>query len=247
MSSTLQTRKLSTTHKISRVWLVVLAGPVLFLFSIVLASIYFSVATQGNVAVIPGLVAASTPYQLVLVQLSLFFILHWALRGDGLAWKDIGWKINQGQQLWREMLIGAIPGAALGLLYVSVIAPRMGEVQRALGDYVPAGELLPALGSAMIPFFIANMVFAPFVEESIYRGYALTRWFERFSKPAAILLSCASFGLLHWAGGFWYMLLTGFVAGGLFAGLYTARRNVIAPYTAHLMLNVIEFLFIAMK
>jgi hypothetical protein len=34
------------------------------------------------------------------------------------------------------------------------------------------------------------------------------------------------------------------VAGGLFAGLYTARKNMIAPYAAHLALNVVEFLII---
>ncbi len=40
------------------------------------------------------------------------------------------------------------------------------------------------------------------------------------------------------------MLLTGLVAGGLFAGLYMARKNVIAPFAAHLALNVVEFLFV---
>jgi hypothetical protein len=30
----------------------------------------------------------------------------------------------------------------------------------------------------------------------------------------------------------------------LFAGLFTARRNLLAPFAAHLALNVVEFLFI---
>jgi len=34
------------------------------------------------------------------------------------------------------------------------------------------------------------------------------------------------------------MLLTGFVAPGLFAGLYTARKNIIAHFEAYLALNV---------
>ena len=130
------------------------------------------------------------------------------------------------------------------LLYLFLISPLMTAVQRSIGDYVPAGELLTSLGAALIPFFLANVVLAPFVEENIYRGYALTRLFRRFSKPVAILISCAFFGLLHWAGGFWYILLTGALAGGLFAGLFTARRNLIASYAAHLSLNVVEFLFV---
>jgi uncharacterized protein len=244
MKSFPQTKAIITTPTLGRVWLVLLVGPALFLLGIVLASIYFGVATQGDVDAIPGLVAASTPYQLVAIQILLFFILHWAMQGDQLTWNDIGWKTVAGQQLWREVLIGIAPGAVLGMVYVRVLSPWLTSLQQSLGDYVPAGELLPTLGVAMLPFLIANVVLAPFVEENIYRGYALTRLFGRFSTPLAILLSCFFFGLLHWAGGIWYILMTGILAGGLFAGLYTARKNMIAPFAAHLALNSVEFLFI---
>lgn len=244
MNADTQEEKLKTAPKLGRVWIVLLAGPVLYLLGILAASIYFGFATQGDVAAIPGLVAASTPYQLVVIQLLLFFVLRWAMRRDGLSWEGIGWITAEGQKTWREALIGVAPGAVLGLLYVFILSPLMTAVQRSLGDYVLAGELLTSLGAAIIPFFLANVVLAPFVEENIYRGYALTRLFGRFSKPVAILISCTFFGLLHWAGGFWYILLTGALAGGLFAGLFTARKNLIAPYAAHLALNVVEFLFV---
>ena len=58
------------------------------------------------------------------------------------------------------------------------------------------------------------------------------------------LQSCLFFGLLHWTGGFWYILLTGFVAGGIFAALFLWRRNIVATYAAHLALNLVEFLFV---
>ena len=89
-----------------------------------------------------------------------------------------------------------------------------------------------------------NVLFAPFVEEGIYRGYGLTRLFEKFSKPIAIILSCFFFGILHWTGGFWYILLTGIVAGGLLAWLRVWRKNIIAPFAAHLALNLVETIFI---
>jgi hypothetical protein len=228
----------------SRVWMVVLAGPLLFLISILLTSIYFGFVTQGDIAAIPELVAASTPYQLVVIQVILFFILRWAMQRDGLSWMAIGWRISAEQKTWREALIGAVPGAWLGVLYVTILSPGLTRLQQSVGDYMPAGELLPTLGSALLPFFIANVILAPWVEENIYRGYALTRWLGRYRKPVAILLSCLTFGLLHWAGGFWYMLLTGLAAGGLFAGLYVWRKNMLAPYAAHLTLNVVEFLFV---
>jgi membrane protease YdiL (CAAX protease family) len=233
-----------TTSKLNRVWLVLSAGPLLFLLGMLAASITYGFATQGDVDAIPQMVAASMPYQLVIIQILLFFILRWAMKRDGLTWPGIGWAMASGQRAWRESLIGGLSGAALGLLYVIYLAPGLTWVQGALGDYVPAGEILATLGAAALPFFIANVVLAPFVEESLYRGYALTRLSRRFSQPVAILISCLFFGLLHWAGGFWYMLLTGFLAGGLFAGLFTMRRNMLAPFAAHLALNVVEFSFI---
>jgi hypothetical protein len=54
---------------LGRVWVVLVAGPILFLLAIVAASIYFIFTTQGNVEAIPDLVANSTPYQLVVVQI----------------------------------------------------------------------------------------------------------------------------------------------------------------------------------
>ena len=117
-------------------------------------------------------------------------------------------------------------------------------LQRNVGDYVPPGELTGALGAALVPFFLANVLLAPFVEESLYRGYALDRLQQRYGLALAIVITCAFFGLLHWAGGFWYILLTGFVAGGLFAGLRVWRRTLIAPFAAHLVLNILEFVWI---
>ncbi|MBI5824790.1 MAG: CPBP family intramembrane metalloprotease [Chloroflexi bacterium] len=234
------------SQKFTRVWWTLLAAPILFLLAIVAASIYFGVATQGqNVDAIPQMVAESTPYQLVVVQIWLLFILMKSMKRDGLTWKDIGWtlRVGDGQQLWREALIGAIPGIALALLYVTILTPMLTSLQQ-IWDYVPAGELLTTLGASLIPFAIADVLLAPFVEESIYRGYGLTRLLGRFSQPVAIALSMFFFGILHWTGGFWYILLTGIVAGGLFAWLRVSRKNIIAPFAAHLALNIVETIFI---
>ena len=230
-----------------RTWWTLLAAPVLFFLAIVAASIYFSVATQGqNVEAIPEMVAASTPYQLVVVQIWLLLILIKSMKRDGLALKTIGWTLRvPGQRASREVLIGGGLGVALGLLYIFILSPMLTSLQQ-IWDYVPAGELLTTLGASLIPFAIANVLLAPFVEESIYRGYGLTRLLGKFSQPVAIALSCFFFGILHWTGGFWYILLTGIVAGGLFAWLRLSRKNILAPFTAHLALNIVETIFIAM-
>jgi len=51
------------------------------------------------------------------------------------------------------------------------------------------------LGGALLPFFVANVLLAPWVEESIYRGYAITRLRSRYNMAVAIILSCFFFGL----------------------------------------------------
>ena len=233
------------SQKFNRVWWTLLAAPILFFVGIVVASIYFGVVTQGqNVEAIPQMVADSTPYQLVIVQIWLLLILIKSMKRDGLSWKDIGWTLRvPGQQLWREALIGAVPGTILAVLYVIILSPMLTSLQK-IWDYVPAGELLTTLGAALIPFAIADVLLAPFVEESIYRGYGLTRLLGKFSQPVAVALSMFFFGILHWTGGFWYILLTGIVAGGLFAWLRVSRKNIIAPFAAHLALNIVETIFI---
>ncbi len=238
---------MNNTHpKFTRVWWTLSAAPILFLVGIIVASVYFGFVTQGqNVEAIPAMVAASTPYQLVAVQIWLLLILMKSMKRDGMTWKDIGWKLTESQQLWREILIGAVPGVVLALLYVFFLSPMLTRLQQ-IWDYVPAGELLATLGSSLVPFAIADVLLAPFVEESIYRGYGLTRLLGKLSRPIAIALSCLFFGILHWTGGFWYILLTGIVAGGLFAWLRVSRKNIIAPFAAHLALNIVETIFVVM-
>jgi len=234
------------SQKSNRLWWTLLAAPILALILIIVASVYFGIVTQGqNVEAIPQMVADSTPYQLVALQIWLLFILMKSMKRDGLTWKDLGWKIGEGQQLWREVIIGVVPGIVLALFYVFILSPMLTSFQQ-IWDYVPAGELFTALGASLIPFAIADVLLAPFVEESIYRGYGLTRLLGKFSQPAAIALSCFFFGILHWTGGFWYILLTGIVAGGLFAWLRMSRKNIIAPFAAHLALNIVETIFIVM-
>ena len=228
------------------VWVGLLAPPVLFLLAIVAASISVGVVRGGDAQAIAEEVAGATPVLLVIVQMAMLLMLVGLLRRGGLSWRAIGWAVPEGKPVWREIVAGLLPGVVLGILYPTVLAPWMESLQRALGDYVPAGELLTSLGGSIVPFFIANVVLAPFVEESLYRGFALRSLASRFGSLPAAVLTCVAFGLLHWAGGFWYMLLTGVVAGGLFTVLALWRRNTIAPLVAHLTLNILEFLFVAL-
>ena len=154
--------------------------------------------------------------------------------------RDLGWQAGNGKEAWKELALGAVIGAPLGVLWIYIIEPILSTIQSTVGDYVPAGSLFPALGAAIIPFAIANVLLAPFVEENIYRGYGMTKLLPRFGAIGAILLSSLFFGLLHWSGGFWYILTTGIIVGIPFAILRQRRGNILVPFGAHLALNLVE-------
>ena len=223
------------------VWLLLIAPPILFLASIVVASLYFG-STSGDAQTIADKVVGELPVILAAVQLALLGIFERVRRNERLSLRDLGWQPSPGQTVWRELALGAAAGIALAIAYLLVLAPLLETAQRSLGDFVPPGQILPSVSAMPLAFLLANVVLAPFVEENIYRGYALARLLPRFGAPVALTLSCVFFGLLHWAGGFWYILLTGLLAGGCFGALYVWRRNVIVCFAAHLALNTIEFL-----
>lgn len=225
-------------------WFLLWFPPVLFFLVIVAFSIYYGADAQGNANVIAEKTTTATPYILITVQALLLAIQFAVFRSQGLSLRDIGWKVRAGQDAWKELSLGAAIGIPLGVLWIYMIEPILSNIQSMVGDYVPAGSLFPALGAAIIPFAIADVLFAPFVEENIYRGYGLTKLLGRFSTTTAVLLSSLFFGLLHWSGGFWYILTTGIIVGIPFAILRNKRGNILAPFGAHLALNLIETLLL---
>ena len=235
---------MSPTPTLRRTWTLLVLPPVIFLLVIITASIYFGVLSQGDAQAIADHTQAATPYILMIVQLILLWLVFRTLKKDTLTWRTAGWSLQPGQSLGRELLTGTVIGIIIGVLYVTILSPFHTWLQTTLGDYVPPESLLTSLGSAALPFFIANVLLAPFVEEALYRGYALPRLVARFGPALGVILNSLFFGFLHWAGGFWYILLTGIVAGGILSWLYLWRRNVITPFAAHLALNIVEFLFV---
>ena len=214
-------------------WLLLLAGPVLFLFAIIAVS-----AALGASGVPAEQIGAEVPRHastiLLVVLVALGLLALWRLPVPAL------WAEGAGARL-PDAAVSAGVGAGLAVAYLWALAPLMEWLQRDVGDYVPPGEVLATVSGQIMPFFLANVLLAPVVEETIYRGAALQGIAARSGPGRAMILSCLAFGALHWTGGVWYMLLTGIVAGGAFAGLALWRGGLMAPFAAHLTLNAIEF------
>lgn len=234
----------SEASKKNRFWFLLWFPPVLFLLVIVVFSIYFGAQAGGDANIIAEKTAAATPYILLTVQLLLLGIQFTVFRRQGLTLRDLGWQAGEGKEAWKELALGAAIGAPLGVVWIFVIEPILSTLQSTVGDYVPAGSLFPALGATIIPFAIANVLLAPFVEENIYRGYGIARLLPRFGVRVTIILLSLFFGLLHWSGGFWYILITAFIVGVPFAILRLRRGNILVPFGAHLALNFVETLLL---
>lgn len=220
-----------------KVWLLLAAGPALFLVAIILASVFLSMR-----GVNPEQIAQRMPLLMPHILFGALLCLG-VLAIFSLDLTSI-WVVPDPKKMLVDVAIGVLAGVVLAVTYFKWLAPLLETAQRGIGDYVPAGTVLPTIANNLGLFFIANVLLAPLVEETIYRGYALPLLVKQVGATGAVLITCVFFGLLHWLGGFWYMLLTAVVAGAVFAGLALWREAIHAPFAAHFALNVIEFFYV---
>ena len=200
------TRSLSTVPY--KIWLLLAAGPALFLLGIVGASIFLSISEVPE-AQIPERVTALVPHILLFVLVGLA-----ALMARIAPQVKAAWSLPVSGKAFSDITVGLLAGTVLAILYLYWLAPLLETLQRTFGDFVPPGAVLPTVSSSIGLFFIANVLLAPLIEETLYRGIAIPLLTDHLGVFWAVVVSCVFFGLLHWAGGVWYMLLTGVVAGG---------------------------------
>ncbi len=213
---------------------------VIFLF-IILSSIFYSTDEK----VIELLITDNIPVVLLFVQILTFGLLAKLLHQEGQKIFDFGLIKFQNKTILREILMGLMLGVGLGFAYIYFISPLHVFLQTTFGDYVPPEQVGLSLGGNALIFFLANVLLTPFVEERLYRGYALSQLQKRFGKWCAIIISSLFFGLLHWMGGFWYMVITCVVIGVPFGLIATLRQSILLVFFAHLFLNLVEFFYFA--
>lgn len=222
-----------------RAWWILILPPLLFLVLTILASLAIGFAVRGDPEQIESGTTAAVPYILLFTQLLMALLLWRFTKADGLVFADIGWRLREGQKPLTEILIAI--GVAIPLMLVNQFAllPITEWLQINVGDYVPPGAVGETLGAAAVVTAISAVILAPFVEESLYRGYATRRLREKLGPVAAFLIVMVFFALLHWAQGVWSMLYT-MVAHAIFAGLALWRGNLYAAWMTHLLFNGVE-------
>lgn len=132
------------------------------------------------------------------------------------------------RETWAlDLLWGA--GAAAGLLGVwlggSRVLPLARDLERTLAEL---------LGGLAVSEAFALALISGFAEEVFFRGAVQGTW---GIVPATIV-----FALLHGGPGRPFLLWTlfAFVAGAAFGGLLLVRGNLLAPITAHVLVNAVN-------
>jgi len=147
---------------------------------------------------------------------SIVLVGHWlcaaivfaAIRNEKSTAASIGLNLRLFvQQRWVFIAI------LLAVAVVAIFAPSY-----FYGENIPETMQSHPLGpvsSTQRFFWIAMAVSAGFVEEIVFRGYAITRLRRFIGLPAAVLISTASFALMHGPSAFILPLTALYVVSGL--------------------------------
>lgn len=196
--------------------------------------VMFSVAVLGE----------TSPIALIVNQVLLWAcataVLWPRLRGVPRMEFSSDMGLNRGAGFGREFLVGlaafavCIPFKFLLALVIGVIAGLFGSTE----DPVGAPMYEEPLSNSWVLVVIAalgSVVWAPFVEECLFRGTLQTALRARLGRTSSILLSSIAFGAVHP-----YSIdgILNIVALGVMFGMLREwRGSLIAPITLHALHN----------
>lgn len=172
-------------------------------------------------------------------HLALFALLWGLLRGNGMGLTDIGWSAKAvDSTILRELGIGLVCGLGLYLFKELVID----SVRALAAGGTPTFRSLFRFSFGSLEFGLTlAATTVVFVEESVYRGYALPFFEDRWGTVRAVLVTSAAFGPLHWGNGVEAVVVTA-VLGALLAAIFVWRRNLLTGTAAHGLYNLLVLL-----
>ena len=221
-----------------RVW-VLLALPVILLFSLTIGlGVFLVFQAGGDRSVLSTEMPRLVVYVIILNHSILLALLLWFVRLDGLKLSEIGF--NRGRGWTLEIAIGLVFGTAIFFAQRHLFEPLLDLLLADTNTHRIASAEDP-LGTFILPSLFAGIVAGGFVEEALFRGYALRRLTERMSLWIAIPVMLLFFAVLHIGLGLVGIVIAT-VNGLLFALLYVWRRSLIAPILAHGLVNAILLL-----
>lgn len=131
-------------------------------------------------------------------------------------------------------LLGLFAAVMLATILMDILGVTEGsENQETLN------RLIDAALFDRVALIIFSVLFAPFVEEIVFRG-AIYGFVEKKSAPLAVIVSGLSFGLIHVLSGDFVQII---IYGGLGLVLayiyYLSKKNIITVITIHMLYNLV--------
>jgi len=154
---------------------------------------------------------------------------------------------------WSALRPRTVPASTIYLICIYLICICGGITLAMLGAFVSqfAGEKtnLPIQDffhtrANVIWLMIFGIAFAPFFEETVFRGYLYPVFARKWGVPAGIIITGVLFGAMHaaqlWGG--WLEIAMLIFVGIVLTAVRAAARSVLASYLVHVSYN--SFLFL---
>ena len=132
----------------------------------------------------------------------------------------------------REYLWCALCAAAFSIA-VSLLLTLLPIPDRLMSSY--SDSVAASSGGTFPERFIATAVLAPVSEEMLFRGLIYGTLRSVLRRPAALLLSCAIFGLMH---GQLLWVIYAFLMGAVLTLIYDKYRTLLASMAFHIAFNI---------
>ncbi len=154
-------------------------------------------------------------------------LLLYVRRVEGRPLRSIGLGTSR---WWKSLLWGLAT-------FVVCMAVALVLVRLTHYDGGAAGKAFERLPVGLVSLVVLR---AGIVEELCYRGYAMERLRERTgSRWIAFVLPLGLFAVAHWTGG-WANIVIALALGGILAGFYLLRRDLVANMFGHFLVDFVS-------
>jgi membrane protease YdiL (CAAX protease family) len=148
-----------------------------------------------------------------------------------------------------DLGVGAAAGLALVAVAYGTLAVVSLAVRAATGEAPPQPEQVAACvrGLALALFAPVVVLLAPLGEELYFRGFLYRGLRRRFGVWPSALVSGALFGVVHFGGVAFLLIIPSLVLVGVgLALLFEWRGSLLAPMAAHAVFNALGYVAIAL-
>jgi membrane protease YdiL (CAAX protease family) len=149
---------------------------------------------------------------------------------------------------WTDAVVGVIAGVALVFTAGVVLELVHSIVEAILRHNVANPEQVPTdvRGAYLAVSGVVIVGLAPLAEETFFRGFLYKGLRRRLSPWPAAFISATFFGLVHFAGLRYLLIIPSLIlVGVILAMVYERQQSLFASIAAHATFNLIGFLFIA--